>query len=306
MALTITNVTPSSGLTGGREFVLIEGTDFNIAVNTDGSAKMEVTFGTNVATRVRVRSATELDCLTPIHDQTESPVGVTVEDLVTLDTATLPTAFSFARPTIGGGTNSELWKVIEALVIEFKRQIMEEVVIGSSVDFDDNFASGLDIVKIAKVPALVLYGPQVRGSGGALQRSVEPWEYVGGGNYERNRPQDVCNLDFTIHGVSKSKIQITNMLKEVISFFRRNPVLTMLRDPSDVSKGTVDIDMRPEQPIDFSLVTRANPKDLQHFSGRFTLYGVPLGHDDVFDKVTGGDEATAVEINFVLEQTEPL
>lgn len=306
MALTITSVAPNSGLTGGREFVLIEGTDFNIAVNADGSAKMEAYFGNNLASRVRVRSATELDCLTPIHDLTSTAVAVKVKDLVTLDEATLPTAFSFARPIIGGGTNSELWHVVDSLVREFKRQIIDEVVIGSSVDFDDDYADGLNIIKLAKTPAIVLYGPNVVGSGGALHRSVEPWEYVGGGFYEKHRPQDVCDLRFTLHGVDTNKIRITNLLKEVVSFFRRNAVLTCLRDPDTPGLGTVDIDMRPEQPMAWALTTRANSKDLKHFTGRFTLFGVPLGHDEIYDKVAGGDETEGTEIDFVLEETEPL
>ena len=195
MALTIASVTPNSGLTGGREFVLIQGTDFNINVNTDGSSKMEVYFGTEQAARVRARSTTEMDCLTPIHDP--GLIDVKVVDTETTDEDTLTDGFTYARPVIGGGTNSDLWRVVDTLITEMRRQIIENIVTGSDVDYDGTPDDVLNIIEIASVPGIVLEGPRVIGSTGSFNRTGEPWEEYATDQFMKLRTQDYLNLEFT-------------------------------------------------------------------------------------------------------------
>jgi hypothetical protein len=285
MALSITSVTPNSGLTGGREFVLIQGTDFNTDVETDGSPKMEVYFDTEQATRVRVRSATELDCLTPIHDV--GAVGVKVKDLDTSDEDTLANGFTYARPVIGGGTDSDIVRVCTVLIDEMKRQIIENVSLGTGIDFGGETWESINLLEIAEVPALILQGPRISDSAGSLHRTGEPWEETATDEFKKMRPQDIVNLEFILTGADDHDVRLLNLQREVISFFRRNPILKLLRDPSDPTRGYEEIDMRPPFPQDWRLESRGNRAGIRFFYGRFTLFGVPVGHDEWYDETRG-------------------
>jgi len=298
MALTVTSVSPAAGLTGGRELAVIDGTDFNIAVDSDGLARMRVKFGTIEATRVRVRSTTRLDCLTPISDP--GVVGVTVEDLDAVTSATLASAFTFKRPTIGG-VKSDLWYVIERLILEMRRQIIENVVLTTQIEYDADPSDILDVIENAKVPALVLVGPDVTETRGPHARIIEDLEPVGGGAWERRRSQDVETLRFMLHVVDDHTIRATNLLKEVISFFRRNDVLRVPRDSSDPNSPVEEIEMRPPNPSDWRANTNANNFNLRHYSGEFSIVGVPIGHDDAILTTQGGDADEDIEIEFSLE-----
>lgn len=297
MAPTITTIAPTSGLTAGRELATISGTGFNTDVDSDGVARMGVKFGTLEASRVRVRSATSLDCLTPIADL--GTYAVEVEDLDTVESDSLPSAFTFARPVIGGGTyNSDLWRVIEALIVELKRQVIEEVVLTTQVEFDEATADDLSIIKVAKVPAIVLVGPDVADSAGPHSRVVEEFEHVGGGSYERKRSVSVKNLRFLLHGVDDHAVRLFNLMKEVISFFDRNGVLRVLSDPSDPNSAVRELDMRPPNPSEWRTQTTPNIHNQKHFSGVFSIIGVPIGHDDVDLTSEGGSEEEQIEVEF--------
>lgn len=297
MAPTITTISPTTGLTAGRELATIAGTGFNTDVDSDGVARMGVKFGTLEASRVRVRSATSLDCLTPIADP--AVYDLEVEDLDTTETDSLSSAFTFARPEIGGGTyNSDLWRVIEALIVELKRQVIEEVVLTTQVEFDADTADDLSIIKVAKVPAIVLVGPDVIDSAGPYSRVVEEFEHVGGGSYERKRSVDVKNLRFMLHGVDDHAVRLFNLMREVISFFRRNAVLRVLSDPADPNSAVRELDMRPPNPGEWLTQTTPNIHNQKHFSGEFSIIGVPIGHDDVDLTSEGGDEGEEIEVEF--------
>lgn len=284
MALTITTLTPSTGLTGGREFVLITGTDFNINF-VGGVAQMEVYFGTEKATRVRVRSTTQLDCLTPISDPGQ--VGVKVKDLQAVTEFTLPNAFTFARPVLGGGTRqSTLWHVIDTVIRELRRQVLEEVISSVETDFDE-LPDGTRFTKLAKVPALILDGPEVRGSTGPHHRCGEEFVQTAPDQFSKAYPQDYVDLVFTLTGVDDHKVRLFNMKQSVIEFFRKNEILKVLKDPLTPSSGYFEIDMRPPHPQDWRTDMRGNKSNLKFFVGEFTLFGVPVGNEKVFDESKG-------------------
>lgn len=293
----ISSIAPVTGLTMGRELATISGTGFNIAVDSDGVARMGVKFGTLEATRVRVRSTTALDCLTPIADP--AVYALEVEDLDTSLKDTLASAFTFGRPEIGGGAEqSDLWRVIEALIVELKRQVLEEVVLTTQVEFDDVTGDDLSIIKVAKTPALVLVGPDVAESGGPHARVVEEFVHLGGGAYERPRSLDVMDLRFRLHGVDDKSVRLFNLMREVISFFRRNPVLSVLSDPSDPNSAIREFDLLPPNPSEWRTQTAPNIHNLRQFSGEFRISGVPVGHGDVDLTSQGGSESEQIEVVF--------
>lgn len=301
MALTVTSVSPASGLTGGRELAVIDGTDFNISVDSDGKARMRVKFGAAEATRVRVRSTTRLDCLTPISPLNDpGVVSVTVEDLDAVTSATLANAFTYKRPTIGG-VKSDLWYVVDRLIVEMRRQIIANVVLTTQIEYDADPSDILDVVENAKVPALVLVGPDVTETRGPHARIIEDLEPVGGGAWERRRSQDVETLRFMLHVIDDKTVRATNLLKEVISFFRRNDVLRVPRDSSDPNSPIEEIEMRPPNPGSWRSNTNANNFNLRHYSGEFSIVGVPIGHDDAILTTQGGDADEDIEIEFSLE-----
>lgn len=302
MAPTITSILPITGLTAGRELATISGTGFNTDVDSDGVARMGVKFGTLEASRVRVRSATSLDCLTPIADL--GAYDVEVEDLDTVETDSLSNAFTFARPVIAGGAyNSDLWRVVEALIVELKRQVLEEVVLTTQVEFDDTTSDDLSHIRLAKVPALVLIGPDVSDSVGPHARVMEEFDHIGGGSYERKRSIDVKTLRFMLHGVDDKTVRLVNLMREVISFFRRNGVLRVLSDPADQNSAIRELDMRPPNPSEWRMATSPNIHNQRHFSGEFSIIGVPIGHDDVDLTSDGGSAEEQIEVEFGITVT---
>lgn len=255
---------------------------------------MGVKFGTLDATRVRVRSTTVLDCLTPIADA--GAYDAEVEDLDTAEKDTLVSAFTFKRPVIGG-VKSDLWRVIDAFIVELKRQVIEEVALTTQVEYDDATADDLSVIKVAKVPAIVLVGPDVRESGGPHSRVVEEFEHTGGGAYDRRRSLDVVDLRFMLHGVDDHTVRLVNLMREVISFFRRNPVLRVLSDPADLGSAVREFDLLPPNPSEWRTTTTPNIHNQRRFSGEFRVSGVPVGHDDVDLTSQGGNEGEAIEID---------
>jgi hypothetical protein len=247
---------------------------------------MEVYFGTEEATRVRVRSTTELDCLTPIHDAGQ--IDVKVKDLDTSDEDTLTDGFTFSRPTIGGETNNtDLVYVTKTLVAEFKRQLIENVKVSHGIDFGNVDLQNFDIIEFAEVPVIILQGPRIMESGGPLHRVGEPWQEVATDTFKKKRPQDIINLEFILTGGDTSMVRLLNLNREVISFFRRNPVLRIHQDPANPGSSIEEIDMRPPFPQDWRFQTQGNKAAYKFFTGSFSLFGVPIGHDEWYDETEG-------------------
>ena len=71
----------------------------------------------------------------------------------------LPGAYRFLRPRIVH--ESDLTRLVRGLLRELKRQVIANVSMTVSVDYDDTTIDGLNVVAISRLPSVVLSGPKV-------------------------------------------------------------------------------------------------------------------------------------------------
>ena len=143
---TISSVTPNVGHTGGRNVIVLAGTNFRLPpappatgpTNGIVPKTVKVTLGGVDATDVRVFSATELDCRPGIHDP--GAVSVVVQNLddngapIAGESATLASGYTYQRPDLTA--ESDLIRILRVLRRELARQVTPEVAITTHADFD--------------------------------------------------------------------------------------------------------------------------------------------------------------------------
>lgn len=294
---TVTAISPTSGRTGGRQRVVIDGTNFQLtpAPPTTGRTTapkppVEVLFGAAKALDVRVLTTGKLECLSPVNDP--GVVDVTVRNVdqagvvVPGETVTIAAAFTYARPDLTGvlgNAESVLARIVRTLLKELRRQIISSVELAVHTDWDDT-PDGADVAAIAKVPALVLVGPRLR-----LNRffSTNEPRYVAqpDGTSIEQRPTNAYDLVFTLIGVDNVAQQAMNLQHEVVAFFERNHTLEMLRDAEDLSSEILEWEMDTEPGEDFSTQGQANNSNIRSFSGSFAVRGLEIDDADMAVKV---------------------
>lgn len=281
---TISAISPTAGHTGGRSLVAIDGTGFRLpvpppAVNgitPEAPASVRVSFGSGAtwtaATSVSVFSSTLLHVLTPIHDPTDDPIDVRVENLaddgtpIPGEVATLPAAWRFVRPNLTDG-DSDLVRLVRAFVAELRRQITPNVVWPEHTDFDGDTGDTLSTTEVPSFPGLIVAATTLEDNDFYSDRSrievVNPDDPDGFVTYE---PPVTVDVVFSVVGVSDSNKEMLNLAATVRRFFRKNPYLTMARDPDDASKGEVRYEMNAEDAPNVSLRVDGNEDNLRTFA----------------------------------------
>lgn len=241
---TITNISPTSGPSSGGDLLRILGTGFASAV--------EVTIG---AARAQVLSVREeaggsvIDARTPPHEP--ATVGVSVQNLdsggvpIAGETATLSSAYRYLRPHIV--RESDLTRLVRALLRAIKRELLENTAISVSVDYDDTVLDDLNVVAISKLPSVVLSGPRLR-ENRVYSTNVPHEDLVQGSlgpEIVRRRPPFTADLEFTITCASNRTVELLNLMAAVGTFLNRHRWIEMPRDPEDPAKGTVRWEMDP-------------------------------------------------------------
>lgn len=281
---TISSINPTSGLTGGRNLVTVVGTNFRIppdppaAGPTNGQVPqtVRITIGGKLATQIEVWSATKLTFLSPIHDA--GAVNVVLQNLDNLaapisgEVVTATNGFTYVMPNLS--TQSDFNRVVGTLLLEMRRQIMSEVV--TTVHTDWSVApNSLGITAIAKLPALVLVGPNMNENRLFSQNHGDEVDAGGGITLFRRNPYTV-DLLFNFTGISAKESELLNLMALVTQFFHRNKYLVMDRDPSDLSKGTVKYEMDFPPDGEPKVIGSANNSNIRSFSGKFVVYGFDL------------------------------
>lgn len=302
---TIANVLPLIVRTGGRQLIKIRGSNFQLTPPPPltGPAPVpnppvQVIFhdssGADIQAReVRVLTPTLLHVLTPIANP--GPATVTVvnvdQDGVPImgESATL-TGFAFARPAIGSADpaqQSNLTRLIAALVLEMRRQIFDNVVIATSTDFDDT-PDGANIAALATLPGLVLSGPVLRLSRFYTDRATREVVDQDGDTYQQ-RPARTVDLVFTLIGVDNLTTRTQDLMSEATAFFLRNLTLSMLRNPA-VAGDYVEYELEIETDGDFKPTGNVNNSNLHSFSGTFAIRGFSIDDADMSTRLVSSVE----------------
>jgi len=314
---TITSVSPARGHTGGLGLVEVLGTGFKtwaVPEPTGGPSgpvwpTVQVLFGGRPGMHVAVVSSTRLFVRAPPTPLAvsgpgygEGSVDVTVRNLtesgtvVTAESATLAGAYSYERPQLGHMT--DLGRLVRELIRALRSQTLTNVSISTHTDWDGDVSDLENIVEVASLPAVVLFGPRLIENKFFTQHGMLTAAAPGGGFAVRPAPQ-TDDLVFMLVGVSNQKLEAFALQSTVRQFFKKNPWLYLERDPEQPDLGFVKYDMVLDPAgIGFDPVTDQK-SNLRSFSGSFVVRG--FDHEDLAsfpgdDLIGRGEIVTSPEI----------
>ncbi len=266
------SVSPPSGPTSGGDVVRLEGTGFALRVG--------VLFGGAPAQLLAVREdegRSIADVRTPSH--AEGAVDVVLRNLdgdgapIPGEEATLADAYRYLRPRIV--RESDLTRLVRKLLRELKRQVIANVSMTVSVDYDDTTADGLNVIAISALPSLVLSGPRVAED--RFYSTNEPQEDVVPGSegpeLVRRRPSFTVDLLFTLTAASNSTVELLNLMAAVATFLNRNRWVELPRDPENPDAGVVRWEMDPEGDVRTRL---DGQDDVRAFTWGFVVRGFDI------------------------------
>lgn len=292
MALAITSISPNEGVTAGKTFVVIEGTDFDIhpyppvtpGYIGDPGPSLVVKFGPLEARNVQVMpkvgglpGETVIYCTTPRYtgDPAALPslVDVTVQNLLNPSVVVSANAYKYkhqdAKPTTA---KSPLLCVTTSLLQEIARQIpVREVVDQTHTDYDDSTGDGMNTIKIADVPALIVNGPDLERDFDYRQNDSEV--EISPGQYKILRAPTVVSATYTLTLVDEHAGRLLNLVNMLTSFVDENGRLGVELVQGDPSQGFVYFD------LDWASMPRisnqASNDNLRSATGSLLVHGIP-------------------------------
>lgn len=292
---TVISVTPNNGRTGGRQLIVVKGTNFQLPpppapmqvgkLTPSPGPSVEVLFGQRKAREVRVLSSELLHVVSPIGDPGQ--VALTVRNVdqsgavVPGESVTVPNAFTFGRPDTARKPSNEttFQRAVRQLIVELRRQVIDNVTLATHTDYADS-PSGANVAALAELPGLVLSGP----------RLVENREYSLNqkrkvGDTELYPPRTV-DLEFTLIGVDRLQLPMLALMHECEMFFQRNIVLSLPKDAADPLGEQIEYDMDIAPDGHFSSIGSPGNSNVRAFSGTFRVQGIDLDDDDMRSGVT--------------------
>ena len=295
----IHSISPSTGPASGGDLCRVTGEDFGTNVN--------VRFGDTLATILTLREEAGFsiaDVRSPLRD--DGIVGITLTNLdeaglpIPGESVTLPNSYRFLRPRLV--RESDLTRLVRALIQQLKRQVLANTSITVSVDYDDTTVDGLNVVAMATLPSLVLSGPRLSES--RFFSTNVPFEDVvdgvSGPEQRRRQPVFTVDLGFTITAASESTIELLNLMAAVATFLNRNRFIAMLRDAEQPGLGEVRWEMEPDGDFRTNLRDRAG---VRAFTCGFAVRGFDVDEGLPLDLGKAVDETTFETT--VLEEASP-
>ncbi len=280
----ITSVTPSSGPTGGSLLVEIDGAGFRLPDPPPATGPtlpplptVRVSVGGQPARDVRVIDAGRLSCIVPPGDA--GPADVLVQNLdatgapIPGEEATAPGAFTYVLHPLT--PEADFTRLVRTLLQELKRQVLVNVVLTVHTDFDPETGDELHLAQVAKLPALVLVGPELA-ENRFFSRNQLPEASSGAGAFVRRRVPYTVDLGFTLVGVSDHTTELLNLMAATQLFFHRNKFLEMDRDPAAPDAGRVRYEMDFTPDGDLKVTSQPNESNVRSFSARFVIRGFDL------------------------------
>lgn len=292
VAPTLTSISPDYGKPSGKYLLTITGSNFELPpdpptegfVGGEPPVSMEVEINGRPCSNVWVFTDTILTCLAPAYrgdpDLLSSdpgyPVEVVLRNVTGPEETAYPDAFTYKRADLTRG-DGVLRFVVRTLIKELRRQVLDNVAISQAVDYDASTGDQLDIVELAGIPGIALFGPNIvedkfyRNSVKRQARNLTSLEYT-----KYNVPMvGTIRFDVTLTGSSSG--ELLNLAQEFILFFRNNRQLEVLSDSSDPDSEYVRFEMFL---IDLpSRSGQANEHDVREMSASFEIRGVPIDED---------------------------
>lgn len=243
---TIASVTPAAGPAGGRNVVVIEGTNFRLYtpptygnINADDPRTVQVWFDGYEAVDVMVISATQLEVVPPPYEgdpdlQTFSAVDIKVQNvddngaLIGGEEATSAAAYTYQRealrpPTLE--TEAPFVRISRRLLHLLKRQYMLETSQQVHTDYSED---GM-VLPDAPIPSVQLIGPLIAADAYGWENDQIEHVKPGGDVDVYNNPI-MHTISFDIMGRSDNDVEVQRMMGVARKFVWQNPYLLMAGD----------------------------------------------------------------------------
>lgn len=305
---TLTSITPSSSKPGGKQVVQIVGTNFDVPavpatgyVGGDPEETVQVLFDGRLATQVKVWASTLLTCIVPSYRGDPSlltadpglDVDVEIKNVGPPEESdTFSDAFAYKRTDHTRSVDGPMKHILRTLRGELRRQILDNVVFATSVDFDGDTADTLDIVELATIPGIALFGPSIAEDRFRRNNDKPTTSDTGTLEFTKTRIPRVSILSFEATLVARDMGEMSSFMQDVLDFFNVNTELVVDKNPEDVSEGTVEYDMYLTDGPNRS--GSPNTSDVYSATFTFSIHGVTID----------GDEGVQIEWGKMVEDTD--
>ncbi len=316
---TISSVTPNTGPTGGFQFTVIVGTNFNTspAVPLAGSTTpiadpVLIKINGDQVIKVYSISNSEVWILTPpFHgtatDDPIAPVSVSLTNLdidgepISGETVTSAAAYTYRRPILhstAGNTTARphpFSLVSAGLITAFRRQVFLNVMQTTHVDYAE---PGVLSLNIAKIPSIVIQGPNITKDLEYTHNELI-YEDLDDTTTVIKQPPDVVRMGYTFLCVSDSEQELLNIMGSFQVFFAKNKYLSVPIDPFDANSERANLVMQLTQ---FPQATTApSDSNIRVWIATADIRGVEIHLDEYADKTT--DVATIdLEVQKLIEE----
>jgi hypothetical protein len=294
---TITSISPSVGHTGGLNAVEIIGTGFQTWTIPPSPGHrlpppwptVEVLFNGVPGTEVAVVSPTRLYVRVPTSPLvvaspsfSEGAVAVTVRNLsrdgapIAGETTTVPDLYSYARAQLS--IETDFARLCRQVLLLFKQNVIDNVSATTHSDFDLDVSDMLNVVDVAKVPAIVIFGPTLIDNRfySVNGRQNYPVSETEGDRYS---PPDTDDLLFTLVAITDLKNESLSLMSQIKQLFKRHRWLQFARDPNNPAAGFVKYDMQLDASGLAPLAPADGKSNLHSFSASFVVRG--FNHEDL-------------------------
>jgi hypothetical protein len=242
----IYSVSPTDGLTDGRNVLTVDGFGFRLyeppasgvlGLGQIGWVKtVDVLVDGSSADSVAPVSTSQLLVVAPQYrgdpDALPVSVDVTVRNLdddgqpIAGEEYTAPGAYTYRRPDLTV-VSSELW-VTKQLVLYLRRHVIANVGIGASPDYSE--APALQVTFVGELPAIVLDGPRCEEN--RFYRNTEIRTEDAATGKTRKTAAFTGDLVFGMLLVGRTKSEALNLRNAVIRHFHRRPYFNLPDGPT--------------------------------------------------------------------------
>jgi hypothetical protein len=291
---TITSIQPARGPASGQTLITITCTGMRLPPQppagrpTKGGLPQTVgiRIGAQPATRVLVREdatnpgGTIATCLTPAG--TPGPADIVIQNLddagqpIAGEVVLLPSAFTYERTALS--TESSLTRLVRALLRALKAQVIENVNLTVHTDFDAAPENGVHLAAVARLPALVLAGPELRQSR-TYSINQQPVRELRDGLALHRVPYTV-DVGFTLIGMTDRTAELLNLMSLCTLFLHKNKHLLMAREPDAPEAGHVAYEMDFAPGGQFQVRSQPSESNVRHFIGELVIRGFDIDEPD--------------------------
>lgn len=296
---TLSTLTPSSGVPTGGHLVEITGTNFRLPTAAPAGVfpvperppSVRVSFGGVQSSMVAVVSATRLlvsvpkrsmplaaDGQTTLGTEDVDVVVENIDDsgvLIPGETVTAADAYTYTRPGIAhNAPRRRVQRAADTLVDLLRSEVLANTVLDTSTDYDPD--TGTARIETQSIPQLVLTGPTLTFNAFFTSRENYLVEGIVPGAQYRKRRHRVVDLSFEIIGVTRSTVEMNNLIELLELVVDRNVNVQFECEPGGGDFIPLELSWTTDPFYERPSADPGLRSDLRVFRGTVLLKGLPI------------------------------